>query len=327
LSQNFTDFNFYGFTGISAYLRGSFLPPENISNSLLCNSINLNGSISKSFNVKNSYHNNILNEKKLRDSISRQSSDKKVFFDKKHSSEKLSIALEKLMINNDKRKRYLDDKLQKEKAELILIEKNNAKNSNIMKNALIINKAKNAFQSKLKNKNDGDISHYGDDHNNENLNSTNNTENNNKNILSNYNNNKNNNKNDENNDENNSNMYETPSKLCDIYPSWSDHVNRRNPISSSKEAKKERLEYLNNLKNSQIQQHGITENVIKNILKQRLPKPKTKNQISSKFVFFFKVSFLLFLIYYYKLILFYFLFQSYITSLLISSLFQFFLLS
>ena len=293
LFNYYTKFSFYGFTGISAYLRGSFLPPENNSNSLLCNSINLNGSISKSFNVKNSYHNNILNEKKLRESILRQSSDKRVFFDKKHSSEKLSIALEKLMINNDKRKRYLDNKLQKEKAELNLIEKNNAKNSNIMKNALIINKAKNAFKSKLKNKNDGDISNYGDDHNNENFNNTNNTENNNNinnNTITNYNiknNNNSDNNNNINSDENNSKMYETPSKLCDIYPSWSDHVNRRNPLSSSKEAKKERLEYLNNLKNSQIQQHGITENVIKNILKQRLPKPKTKNQMSSKSTDFF----------------------------------------
>ena len=277
-------FNFFDYPGISAYLRGSFLPPENNSNSLLCNSINLNGSISKGFNAKNSYHNNILNEKKFRESTSRQSSDKKVFLDKKHSSEKLSIALEKLMINNDKRKRYLDKKLQKEKAELILIEKNNAKNSNIMKNALIINKAKNAFKSKLKNNNDGAMSNYGDDHNNENYNCTNDTESNNNHIVTNYSNNNNNNhKNIDNNDENNSKMYETPSKLCDIYPSWSDHVNRRNPISSSKEAKKERLEYLNNLKNSQVQQHGTTENVIKNILKQRLPKPKTKNQISSKY--------------------------------------------
>lgn len=251
----------------------------------------MNGSISKSFNVKDSYHNNILNEKKLRESFSRQSSDKKFFFDKKHSCEKLSIALGKLMINNDKRKRYLDKKLQREKEELILTEKNNASNSNIMKNAIIINKAKNAFKSKVnKNKNDGDLSNYGDDHNNENFNSSNNTENNNSNIITNY-----YNKNNENSDENKSKMHETPSKLCIIYSSWNDLINRRNPISSSKEAKEERLEYLKKIKNSQIQQHGITENVIKIILKQRLPKPKTQNQISSKFKNLF-FSFFLFLL-------------------------------
>ena len=77
------------------------------------------GDMSKNFDVRSSYHNNLLNEKNLRESLSRRSGDKKVFFDKKHSSEKLSIALEKLMINNEKRKRIID-KLQKEKSELIL---------------------------------------------------------------------------------------------------------------------------------------------------------------------------------------------------------------
>ena len=235
------------------------------------------GDMSKNFDVRSSYHNNLLNEKNLRESLSRRSGDKKVFFDKKHSSEKLSIALEKLMINNEKRKRIMD-KLQKEKSELILKEKINA-SSNIMKNSLILNKAKNAFKSNIKQKNDcyvGDgyyNGHY--DHNNENLNDVKNMENKRNNSMINY---------DDNDDEYNSKSIELSSKFCDMYPSWTDHVNRRNPLSSTEEAKKERLEYLDLLKNSQIQLNGIPENKIKNILTLRMPKPKTENHISSEII-------------------------------------------
>ena len=275
-------FQFYGLSGISAFLRGSFLTTENKSNSLLLNgSLSLiNGYDSKNFNVKSSYHNNIINEKNIRESITRQSSDKKVFFGKKHSSEKLSIALEKLMINNEKRKRILD-KLEREKTDLILNEKKNM-NTNIMKNSIIINKAKNAFKLKIKQKNDGKSSdiNFNDDHNYENDNDHNNE---NFDYSRNIENIKNNSQiNNNNKDEYNSKKSETSSKLCDIYPSWTDHVNRRNPLSSTQQAKIERLEYLNHLKNHQIQLNGISENKIKNILTLRLPKQKTENQISSK---------------------------------------------
>ena len=275
-------FQFYGLPGISAFLRGSFLTTENKSNSLLLNgSLSLiNGYNSKNFNVKSSYHNNIINEKNIRESITRQSSDKKVFFGKKHSSEKLSIALEKLMINNEKRKRILD-KIEREKTDLILNEKKNM-NTNIMKNSIIINKAKNAFKLKIKQKNDGKSSdiNFNDDHNYENDNDHNNENFDNSRNIENI---KNNSQiNNNNKDEYNSKKSETSSKLCDIYPSWTDHVNRRNPLSSTQEAKIERLEYLNHFKNNQIQLNGISENKIKNILTLRLPKQKTENQISSK---------------------------------------------
>ena len=278
----FHGFQFYGFSGISAFLRGSFLTTENKSNSLLLNgSLSLiNGYNSKNFNVKSSYHNNIINEKNIRESITRQSSDKKVFFGKKHSSEKLSIALEKLMINNEKRKRILD-KLEREKTDLILNEKKNM-NCNIMKNSIIINKAKNAFKLKIKQKNDrksGD-KNFNDDHNYENDDDHNNENFDNSRNIGNI---KNNSQIDNNKkDEYNSKKSEISSKLCDIYPSWTDHVNRRNPLSSTQQAKIERLEYLNHLKNHQIQLNGISENKIKNILTLRLPKQKTENQISSK---------------------------------------------
>ena len=235
----------------------------------------INGNSSKNFDVKNSYHNNIINEKNLRESIIRRSSDKKVFLGRKHSSEKLSIALEKLMINNEKRKRILD-KLEREKTDSILKEKNNM-NSNIMKNSVIINKAKNAFKLNVKEKNNDEIKDfnlkddYNNDHNNENSINVRNIEN----I-------KNNNNNNNNKDEYNSKKSEITSKLCDTYPSWTDHVNRRNPLSSTQQAKIERLEYLNHLKNNQIQLNGISENKIKNILTSRLPKQKTENRISGK---------------------------------------------
>ena len=259
-------------------MRGSFLTTENKSNSLFLNgSLSLiNGNSSKNFDVKNSYHNNIINEKNLRESIIRRSSDKKVFLGRKHSSEKLSIALEKLMINNEKRKRILD-KLEREKADSILKEKNNM-NSNIMKNSVIINKAKNAFKLNVKEKNNDEIKDfnlkddYNNDHNNENSINVRNIEN----IKN------NNNNNDNNKDEYNSKKSEITSKLCDTYPSWTDHVNRRNPLSSTQQAKIERLEYLNHLKNNQIQLNGISENKIKNILTSRLPKQKTENRISGK---------------------------------------------
>ena len=258
-------------------MRGSFLTTENKSNSLFLNGCLslINGNSSKNFDVKNSYHNNIINEKNLRESIIRRSSDKKAFLGRKHSSEKLSIALEKLMINNEKRKRILD-KLEREKADSILKEKNNM-NSNIMKNSVIINKAKNAFKLNVKEKNNDEIKDfnlkddYNNDHNNENSINVRNIEN----I-------KNNNNNNNNKDEYNSKKSEITSKLCDTYPSWTDHVNRRNPLSSTQQAKIERLEYLNHLKNNQIQLNGISENKIKNILTSRLPKQKTENRISGK---------------------------------------------
>ena len=227
----------------------------------------------------------MINEKNLRESIIRQSNDKKTFLGKKHSSEKLSIALEKLIINNEKRKRksFLD-KLEREKTDLLLKEKNN-KNSNILKNSIIINKAKNAFKLKINQKNNNKINNdldFNDDYNYENNDDRYNKNSNNVKNIENIENNSQLKNNNNGKDEYNIKKSEIASKLCDIYPSWTDHVNRRNPLSSTQQAKIGRLDYLNHLKNNQIQLNGITENRIKNILSLRLPKQKSENRISSK---------------------------------------------
>jgi hypothetical protein len=236
-----------------------------------------------------------------------------------NSGKKLSKAMEKLIKCNDIRRKIVREREEKENLERL--QKNTEKKNlpDIVKNVILMKNVKKALQSgtsksvnalsNINRKNDDDnftdlnnenfrrndnniSSDSGSDHNNENynfrkynnknrrnsggsINNNHNSINNNSNI-----NNINNNNNDDENDENENN-----SNIC---PTWEFHINRRNPLCSSIQAKNERLAIIKKENEEEKKKRKTCQNPIREILTKRdAPKPKKENEITGKITPFY----------------------------------------
>jgi hypothetical protein len=251
------------------------------------------------------------------------SSDKNVrssqFVLSSNSGKKLSKSLEKLTKNNDIRRRIIREKEEKENLERLQKQTEKKNLPDVVKSVILMKNVKKALQSgtsksvnslsNMQRRNDGDnftdlnnenyrvndsnISSDSDNNNNDdnynfrkysNINRKNSggSITNNNNNFNKY----NNNIDDENdeNDENNSN----------IYPSWDFHINRRNPLCSSIQAKKERMAIIIKENEEERKKTKTPQNPIKEILiKREAPKPKKENEITgNSFCFFYLLLFL-----------------------------------
>ena len=229
-----------------------------------------------------------------------------------NSGKKLSKAMEKLIKCNDIRRKVIREREEKENLERL--QKNTEKKNlpDIVKNVILMKNVKKALQSgtsksvnSLSNKNrkndddnftdlnnenfrrnDNNISSdSGSDNNNENYNfrkyNNKNRKNSGGSINNNINiNNINNNNNDDENDENENN-----SNIC---PTWEFHINRRNPLCSSIQAKNERLAIIKKENEEEKKKRKTCQNPIREILTKRdAPKPKKENEITGKITPFY----------------------------------------
>jgi hypothetical protein len=253
------------------------------------------------------------------------SSDKNVrssqFVLSSNSGKKLSKSLEKLTKNNDIRRRIIREKEEKENLERLQKQTEKKNLPDVVKSVILMKNVKKALQSgtsksvnslsNMQRRNDGDnftdlnnenyrvndsnISSDSDNNNNDdnyNFRKYSNRKNsggsitNNNNNFNKYNNNIENNNIDDENDENNSN----------IYPSWDFHINRRNPLCSSIQAKKERMAIIIKENEEERKKTKTPQNPIKEILiKREAPKPKKENEITgNSFAFFISCYFFIF---------------------------------
>jgi hypothetical protein len=246
------------------------------------------------------------------------SSDKNVrssqFVLSSNSGKKLSKSLEKLIKNNDIRRRVIREKEEKENLERLQKQTEKKNLPDVVKSVILMKSMKKALQSgtsksvnslsNMHRRNDGDnftdlnnenyrvndsnISSDSDNNNNDdnynfrkykNINRKNSggSITNNNNNFNNYNNNIENNNIDKENDENDENN-------SNIYPSWDFHINRRNPLCSSIHAKKERMAIITKENEEEKKKSKTPQNPIKEILiKREAPKPKKENEITGNF--------------------------------------------